>query len=138
MSVNYLSELHAAGASDEELDFARAGSVDFSGGAGIRALKAAGAEGRIISYAIADAEWRHGGPIAAEAVVTANGRYTVMPNVEVITSGDGDLPKLGYETSMPPEARDSMADFASRCEGKGPAWSVDGTSVAVIAGLNAA
>ena len=32
---------------------------------------------------------------------------------------------------MPPEARDHMADFASRCEGKGPAWRVDGTSVAV-------
>ena len=65
-----VADMQAAGASDAEMAFARAGSADFSGGAGVRALEAAGAEERTVQYAIADAEWRHGGEIAPHAAPT--------------------------------------------------------------------
>ena len=47
-------------------------------------------------------------------------------DAEAASAGDGEVPHASYEASMPPWARDALADFASASEGKGPAWRVDG------------
>jgi DnaJ-domain-containing protein 1/ribonuclease HI len=120
-------ELRHAGADADELLFAEAGSVDFSGGAGAAALRAAGADERTMQYAASDAEWRHGGRITASALVSdaASGAPLTL-DAAAAAAGDGEVPHVSYEASMPPWARDALADFASASEGKGPAWRVDG------------
>ena len=44
----------------------------------------------------------------------------------VAASGDATAPKTSYDTTMPPDGRDALADFASACEGKGRAWRAEG------------
>ncbi|EOD38271.1 hypothetical protein EMIHUDRAFT_251868 [Emiliania huxleyi CCMP1516] len=101
-------------------------SVDFSTGLGARALGMHGADDRTIQYADSDAEWRHGGPISPRALRRDASQQVLQLDSEVAASGDATAPKTSYDTTMPPDGRDALADFASACEGKGRAWRAEG------------
>ena len=124
-------EVQLAGGGDDAEMHAWSGSCDFSTDSGSRLLLWGGADERAVGYAAADAEWRHGGAVGHTAIRRGeNGKpLTLAP--AVARSGDARVAKLEYEVSMPPTARDEVADFASACEGKGLAWraSNDGPAV---------
>ena len=100
----------AAGTTGEALLFARAGSVDFSTGLGARALGMHGADDRTIQYADSNAEWRHGGPISPRALRRDASQQVLQLDSEVAASGDATAPKTAYDTTMPPDGRDALAD----------------------------
>ena len=85
-----------------------------------------GADDRTIQYADSDAEWRHGGPISPRALRRDASQQVLQLDSEVAASGDATAPKTSYDTTMPPDGRDALADFASACEGKGRAWRAEG------------
>ena len=111
-----------AGSTEEDRLRALAGSIDFSTDVGAAALRQAGATERAVRFAQADAEWRHGCAIAPGAIVADAEGKVVRPPSYLLCSGDQGAAKASYESTMTPDARDSVADHASMCEGKEAAW----------------
>ena len=81
----------------------------------------AGATERARRFAEADAEWRHGCGFGKE-VLCSDDNGVLRPAAYHLRQGDMTAAKASYESTMQPASRDAIADFASKCEGKGQAW----------------
>ena len=90
---------------------------DFSTAAGQAILRASGASERALAYATADGEWRHEEAIPAAAVLRDGWGPLRLTPAEAAWEGDLGVAKAAYCMTLPPAARDAVADWAAQCEG---------------------